>query len=49
MWLTVFYEIITIVLILLFGWNMLTSGNRARQISTVICLVPLLLRVLYIH
>lgn len=49
MWLTVFYEIMIIILILLFVWNMLTSKDRAKQISTVVVLVPLLLRALYIH
>ncbi len=49
MWLTIYYEIITIILVALFGWNMLTCKNRGKQISSVICLVPLVLRMLFIH
>jgi len=49
MLLTIFYEIIVILLILLFIWNLLTSKDKAKQVSTVIVLVPLLLRALFIH
>lgn len=49
MWLTIFYEIITLVLIGLIGWNMFTSENRGKQISAMICLIPLVLRALFIH
>lgn len=49
MWLTIYYWIICVVLVLLFGWNMFTLNDRKKQISCVICLIPLVLRVLYIH
>lgn len=49
MWLTIYYEIISIFLTFLFGWNMLTMKDKGKQISCAVVLVPFLLRILFIH